>query len=129
MPTTRKPAAKRAPSAITEERRNARSKATAPEAPAKPARKSKPKLVAVPDDVVRPCESTLADLTAVQAQIHELSLSDRRDSADPLIARRNELILAAIKQGAGFAEIARARGVSTSTNRGLIRVLQGGKRI
>lgn len=95
----------------------------------KRAAKPKPAPVVEPAADVEPAAATLADLTAVQAQIDERGLAERRDAADALMIRRNELILSAIEQGAGFAAIARARGVSTSTNRGLIRVLQGGKRI
>lgn len=44
-------------------------------------------------------------------------------------AKRDRLMLDMIAASATFAQIAAARGVPYSTNRGLIRVLQGGKRI
>jgi hypothetical protein len=134
-PAAVRPAAKRAPrkvSAEAAERANARLTGADIAAAVKASKRTaKPAAVKPAAEVVEstPWDATLADLTAVQAQIDEKLLAERRDAADPLMVRRNELILAAIAQGAGFAAIARARGVSSSTNRGLCRVLQGGKRI
>lgn len=62
-------------------------------------------------------------LTSVEAKLK------RKPDSEELIAERDRLIVELIKLNAGFSFIAKTRGVPTSTNRGLCRVLMGGKRL
>jgi hypothetical protein len=66
-------------------------------------------------------------------RVHEIEIAlkapENADIRKQLIAERDPMILQLIKSGAGYSEIARVRGVPASTNRGLCRVLEGGKRI
>ena len=74
--------------------------------------------------------TTKIDKLASQLSDVEGKLSTADDTTTPkLTAQRDKLILALVEADAGYAQIARTRGVPTSTNRGLIRVLQGGKRL
>ena len=72
---------------------------------------------------------TVAQLAATEQKITELQLSERRDSDHQLMQKRNALIVELIGLDAGYTFIAKTRGVAPSTNRGLCRVLEGGKRI
>jgi hypothetical protein len=74
-------------------------------------------------------EKLAAELSAVEAEIRKLKLSERALADDPHGKTRNELILKLIKLDAGYSFIAKARGIAPSTNRGLCRVLEGGKRL
>jgi hypothetical protein len=70
------------------------------------------------------------DKLAAQLTATETKLSSADEAAKTkLEAQRDRLILSMIESGATFSFIAATRGVPASTNRGLIRVLQGGKRL
>jgi hypothetical protein len=70
------------------------------------------------------------DKLSAQLSATEGKLADADERTLPrLNAQRDKPILALIEAGAGYAHISRIRGAPASTNRGLIRVLQGGKRI
>lgn len=78
----------------------------------------------------------------ITAAAEKLEAAERQLKLDKIDARgasskdspkahrdRDAAILELIKLGAGFTYIARVRSVPSSTNRGLCRVLQGGRRI
>ena len=68
------------------------------------------------------------DLRATEASIKKHGLDNEpQHASDPLYVKRIKLILELIKLDAGYSLIAGARGVPASTNRGLCRVLEGGK--
>ena len=68
-------------------------------------------------------------LADVEQKIIELQLRERRDDDHPLMTKRNKLIVELLNLDAGYSFMTKTRGVAPSTNRGLIRVLQGGKPI
>jgi hypothetical protein len=73
-------------------------------------------------------ETAAKKLADVEKKISAAKLSER-DSDNALIVERNKLIVELIKLDAGYSFIAQTRGKSSSTNRGLCRVLEGGKRV
>jgi hypothetical protein len=68
-------------------------------------------------------------LALVEKEIAAKKLTERALAEHELGKARNELILKLIKLDAGYSFIAKTRGIAPSTNRGLCRVLEGGKRI
>jgi hypothetical protein len=85
---------------------------------------------------IRSAQKSTKDATAIEIAAKRLAevetaLKSEKDEAKRglLTAERDTLILKLIKLDAGYTFIAKTRGVATSTNRGLCRVLEGGKRI
>jgi hypothetical protein len=93
-------------------------KAGAAKPPAKPAAKA-----TKPDSDEAAIERNARQLAAVEAKLADASKDAK------LTAQRDRLIVALINLEAGYTFIAKTRGVPTSTNRGLCRVLMGGKRL
>jgi hypothetical protein len=74
-------------------------------------------------------ETLASELASIEGAILAAGLTERALADDPMGKKRNELIVKLIKLGAGYGFIAKTRNVAPSTNRGLCRVLEGGKRI
>jgi hypothetical protein len=117
LPQTDEPAAKTTARKTTA----AKSTSAAPAKVIRPAAKSTKQLSEI--------EKLAAQLSETEKQIAKLGLTERALAHDPLGKTRNELIVKLIKLDAGYTFIAKTRGVASSTNRGLCRVLTGGKRI
>jgi hypothetical protein len=79
-----------------------------------------------------PIEVATKKLQAAEARLAKQGIDARNpagDDAPKVHHERDAAILELVKLDAAYSFIAQTRGVPYSTNRGLIRVLQGGKRI
>jgi hypothetical protein len=101
-------------------------------AAAKPA-KAKPAAKTTPKAKPAKTKSPRADETKISPVAEKLTAVEGKLKKSPkdaeLLAERDKLIVELIKLNAGYTFIAKTRGVATSTNRGLCRVLMGGKRL
>jgi hypothetical protein len=92
--------------------------------------KSAAKTTAKRTNATRP-EADEAKIAKLAPQLGDVEKQLARKLSDDehtkLVAQRGKLILAMIAAGTGYTFIATTRAVSTPTNHGLCRVLQGGK--